>query len=137
MGKADKSIPYKEVFQRINFLYQAAYLTLTLNQNNIGLVRFYISTLKAIAKRQVLRLDPHLRRTLCKRCYSLLVPGVSATVRCQKNREKHTVVTCLDCGLVKRFLWRPNHQLWQDNPASWLSPQSKAPATPSATEENL
>lgn len=25
MGKADKSIPYKEVFQRINFLYQVKF----------------------------------------------------------------------------------------------------------------
>ncbi|CAI9720891.1 P subunit p21-like [Octopus vulgaris] len=125
MGKCDKGIPFKESFQRINFLYQAAYLTLTVNPQNTGLVRFYINTLKTIAQRQVLRLDPHLKRTICKRCFSLLVPGLTATIRSRRRREKHTVVTCLECGLVKRFLWRPDHQLWIDNPAAWLKMPSE------------
>ncbi|GAB1600803.1 ribonuclease P protein subunit p21-like [Argonauta hians] len=129
MGKCDRNCPFKESFQRINFLYQAAYLTLTVNPQNTGLVRFYINTLKTIAQRQVLRLDPHLKRTICKKCFSLLVPGLTAKIRSRGSREKHSVVTCLECGMVKRFLWRPDHQLWIDNPAAWLKMPSDSDIT--------
>ena len=30
------------------------------------------------------------------------------------KREPHIVVTCLDCGKLKRFLARKNHTLWSE-----------------------
>ncbi|XP_030631886.1 ribonuclease P protein subunit p21 isoform X2 [Chanos chanos] len=73
------NIKDKEAFQRLNFLYQAAHCVLAQNPENVELSRFYCSTQKTIAKRLVLRQDPSVKRTVCKRCCTLLVPGVTAT----------------------------------------------------------
>lgn len=57
-----------------------------------------------------MRLDPSIKRTICKRCDSLLVPGVSSTNRIEnpsKGGKKPwadvLVVECNACGAVKRF----------------------------------
>ncbi|KAM6963012.1 ribonuclease P protein subunit p21 [Aplochiton taeniatus] len=71
----------KEAFLRLNYLYQAAHCVLSQNPRNVELARFYCFTQKTIARRLVLRQDPSVKRTLCKRCCSLLVPGITATSR--------------------------------------------------------
>ncbi|XP_054753744.1 ribonuclease P protein subunit p21-like [Lytechinus pictus] len=98
--------------QRMNYLYQAAHCTLAQNPGNTQLARFYIETMKNVAAKLVLRLDPHIKRTICKKCSSLLIPGVTATVRVKGRRQKHVVVTCLDCKQVKRFNTDEKHVLW-------------------------
>ncbi|MEE6470082.1 hypothetical protein FKM82_008852 [Ascaphus truei] len=77
----------KEAFQRLNFLYQAAHCVLAQNPENVALSRFYCHTQRMIGKRLVLRQDPSVKRTICKRCSSLLVPGITSTVR-QKSKPK-------------------------------------------------
>ncbi|XP_030060019.1 ribonuclease P protein subunit p21 isoform X2 [Microcaecilia unicolor] len=79
----------KEAFQRLSFLYQAAHCVLAQNPENVELARFYCHTQKTISKRLVLRQDPSVKRTICKRCYSLLLPGITATVR---QRKQNTIV---------------------------------------------
>ncbi|KAL5018537.1 hypothetical protein ScPMuIL_004259 [Solemya velum] len=120
MGK-DKGLIGKETFQRLNFLYQAAHLCLTSTPSDLNLCRLYVHDLKSIAKKSVLRVHFAIKRTICKKCDMLLVPGITAIVRNRSKREKHTVVTCLDCGQVKRFLWRKGHKLWMENPEAWLA----------------
>ncbi|KAH0630391.1 hypothetical protein JD844_013387 [Phrynosoma platyrhinos] len=71
----------KEAFQRLSFLYQAAHCVLAHNPENQELARFYCHTQNSISRRLVLRQDPSVKRTICKSCFSLLVPGVSSTVR--------------------------------------------------------
>ncbi|KTF85511.1 hypothetical protein cypCar_00040862 [Cyprinus carpio] len=63
---------------------QAAHCVLAQNPENIELARFYCFTQKTISKRLVLRQDPSVKRTVCKKCCALLIPGVTSTVR-QKN----------------------------------------------------
>eukprot|EP01132_Coremiostelium_polycephalum_P006844 gene6844-8488_t len=69
-------------FKRINFLYQASHLLL-MNSNNQNLSGFYCDSLKQIAQKSVIRLNPSIKRNLCKKCSSLLLPGLSSTVRLQ------------------------------------------------------
>ncbi|XP_046362934.2 ribonuclease P protein subunit p21-like [Haliotis rufescens] len=122
MGKGKTpGIANKETFQRINFLYQAAHQCLETSPHDVSLCRYYIHTLKTLAKRQVLRLHPDMRRTLCKMCSVLLLPGVTARVRTGKKQIKLTQVTCLECGASKRFPWKPDHQLWADTEEAWLA----------------
>ncbi|XP_006816338.1 ribonuclease P protein subunit p21-like [Saccoglossus kowalevskii] len=124
--KAEKRkyhVPNREAFHRMNFLYQAAHSTLVQNPNNIELSRFYIATMKTIAKRLVLRIDPSVKRTICKRCHTLLLPGITSTVRMRAKRERHLVVTCIFCKQVKRFLTREGHQLWSEKPELRLDTQ--------------
>lgn len=99
----------------MNFLYQAAHSVLSSNPSQPQLARFYIHTLKTISKRLVLKIDPTIKRTICKSCDTLLVPGVTCTHRIRAAREKHLVVKCLTCGTLKRFLARGKHQLtWEE-----------------------
>eukprot|EP00042_Codosiga_hollandica_P055353 m.773358 g.773358 ORF g.773358 m.773358 type:complete len:153 (+) comp59097_c0_seq52:233-691(+) len=69
--------------------------------------------------------DPEVKRTICRACQQLLVPGITSRVRLQGTlllarvdpqllsalvagrREQHIVVTCLSCGRFRRFLCRP------------------------------
>ncbi|CAL8307134.1 unnamed protein product [Lota lota] len=115
----------KEAYQRLNYLHQAAHCVLSQNASNVELARFYSFTQKTIAKRLVLRQDPSVKRTLCKKCCSLLIPGVTATSRQRrKNRAtRFTVIRCLSCGQTKKFLNNPEHCLWVDRPEAQMENQ--------------
>ncbi|KAJ8276826.1 hypothetical protein GJAV_G00068320 [Gymnothorax javanicus] len=117
----------KEAFQRLNFLYQAAHCVFAQNPENVELARFYCYTQRTISKRLVLRQDPSVKRTMCKKCFSLLIPGVSATVRQRKHRrESVTLARCVSCGQTKRFRNDPHHQLWVDRPEAQLENQAQS-----------
>ncbi|XP_077980609.1 ribonuclease P protein subunit p21-like [Glandiceps talaboti] len=126
-------VPNREAFQRMNFLYQAAHSTLVQNPDNVELARFYIATMRTIAKRLVLRIDPSIKRTICKKCNLLLIPGITATVRMRAKREQHVVVTCLFCKMVKRFLARENYQLWSERPELRLGSETDVTVTTEKT----
>ncbi|KAG8587184.1 hypothetical protein GDO81_005596 [Engystomops pustulosus] len=116
----------KEAFERLNFLYQAAHCVLAANPENVELARFYCHTQKTIGKRLVLRQDPSIKRTICKRCSSLLLSGITCTVRQRKRRgQRLTLVRCLSCGVTKRFLNNPNYKLWSEQPEALLENQPK------------
>ncbi|MEE6470079.1 hypothetical protein FKM82_008852 [Ascaphus truei] len=90
-----------------------------------------------IGKRLVLRQDPSVKRTICKRCSSLLVPGITSTVRQKKHYgQRQTVVRCLSCGLTKRFLSNPNYKLWCEQPEALLENQPKTDKNP-GSQQNL
>jgi ribonuclease P protein subunit RPR2 len=124
MGKQSKSPtskrpPNMHLFARLSHLYQASTAlsikTTTDEPANYqscfsNLSRFYISHLRSIAKKSVLRLDPSVKRTICKKCDSLLIPGVSCLHRIEntsKGGKKKwadvLVVECTACKTVKRF----------------------------------
>ncbi|KAG1945830.1 ribonuclease P protein subunit p21 [Pimephales promelas] len=126
------NIKDKEAYQRLNFLYQAAHCVLAQNPENIELARFYCFTQKTISKRLVLRQDPSVKRTICKKCCTLLVPGVTSTVRQKRGprRQRKTIVRCLSCGLTKRFPNNPKYKLWVDQPEAQLENQTSQAALP-------
>ena len=95
----------KDALKRMNYLYQLAYEALKLN--NQPLSRFYIYTMRGISQRLVIKIDKSIKRTICKHCNSLLVPGITMTVRVSSKRETHIVETCLFCNNQKRYLARP------------------------------
>jgi ribonuclease P protein subunit RPR2 len=55
----------------------------------------YIQLARAIGMRYRVRIPGHLKMRLCKRCYSLLIPGRNARVRL---RGEYMTTTCLRCG---------------------------------------
>ncbi|XP_053709833.1 ribonuclease P protein subunit p21 [Synchiropus splendidus] len=118
----------KEAYQRLNFLYQAAHCVLSQNPENVELARFYCFTQKTIARRLVLRQDPSVKRTICKKCCSLLIPGVTATVRQRRKngKSRFTVVRCLSCGQSKTFLNNPDYCLWSDRPEAQQEQQKQS-----------
>ena len=78
---------------------------------NLRLARYYVRSLKDVAEKHVLRLEPAIKRSTCRKCDMPLVPGITSRVRTRAERERHTVVTCLHCGEVKRYLSRAAHAL--------------------------
>ncbi|XP_065100749.1 ribonuclease P protein subunit p21 [Paramisgurnus dabryanus] len=133
------NIKDKEAYQRLNFLYQAAHCVLAQNPQNVEVARFYCFTQKTISKRLVLRQDPSVKRSICKKCCTLLIPGVTSTVR-QKSGprgQRKTVVRCLSCGLTKRFPNNPKYKLWVDQPEAQLenqTPQDAGASSKSTTQ---
>lgn len=72
--------------------------------------RHFISNLRLVAQKSQIRLNPALKRSFCKTCDSLLVPGTTSRVQCEnksKNGRKPQadvhVITCMTCGAQKKF----------------------------------
>ncbi|KAI5291925.1 hypothetical protein KEM52_000027 [Ascosphaera acerosa] len=81
------------------------------------LARQYLVQMHAIAMKTPSRLPSQLKRTTCKRCAALLVPG-STAVESMENRSKNQakpwaavrLVTCALCGFVKRYPVAPKQR---------------------------
>ncbi|KAG1669288.1 Ubiquitin domain-containing protein UBFD1 [Nymphon striatum] len=54
-----------------------------------------------------------IKRKICKKCNSLLLPGITASVR-YKGKNKRIIVTCKNCKQVKRFCTSKDYTLWYD-----------------------
>jgi ribonuclease P protein subunit RPR2 len=63
------------------------------------LSRRYVTLTRRIGMRYNVRLTKKDKLELCKKCNSLLVPGVNCRVRTHALR---VVITCLECGSVRR-----------------------------------
>ncbi|KAH7888487.1 RNAse P Rpr2/Rpp21/SNM1 subunit domain-containing protein [Phlebopus sp. FC_14] len=125
------SISNRDIIQRLNFLYQASVLlngvaapdhepsspvtesskperphrrcrrTVTTSE----LSRSYIDTMKVVGTKTNVKMDPSVKRLICKTCSLVLVPGVSSTVRV-KNSTSHGHLlsyTCHSCLTERRI----------------------------------
>lgn len=106
---------------RMNFLYQAAHTILnedkstnsvseeksnsSKNKNkksNQIVAAYYTQLMVGIGHKSVLRSSKELKRTICKGCRSLLLPGKTATVKI-KTKEKRIGSHCNICKTEKLF----------------------------------
>lgn len=112
----------KDHYARTSFLFQAAHLHLK-NGNPI-LARSMARNMDIVAKRTVLKLLPYVKRSMCKKCHMLLVPGLSMSVHIEnllKNQLEKAdvmVVECNQCSTTKRFPFGKNREfeLFCDRP---------------------
>jgi len=74
-----KAIKNEDAWKRMNFLYQSSY-QLALAAPTSTLSRFYLSHMRKIASKLVMRITPGVKNTVCKRCGSLLIPGHSVDI---------------------------------------------------------
>ena len=116
MGKNGKNINVArekatETAIRMNFLYQAAHAILndtpkknsTKNEKSNQIVAAYYSNLLVgIGLKSVLKCSKELKRTICKGCRGLLVPGKTAIVFV-KSRQKKIGSLCSFCQTEKVF----------------------------------
>ena len=134
MGKSKRevpTVPNKHLHSRVNFLYQAATLLdnaqkqatverATINESDTrpdeliisgsGSSREMIEHLQNVALKAQMRLAPSIKRSVCKRCRSILVESTtlkSYIENSSKGRRKPwadvLVRECLQCGTSKRF----------------------------------
>eukprot|EP00126_Sphaerothecum_destruens_P009031 Sdes_comp20410_c0_seq1m14440 len=128
VGKKAAGLQNKEAFLRINFLYQCAIFILKkkfllhrenptsskkLNHSSSFFRRFppscihlsihYSHLVKIISRKLVLRLDPFVKRFLCKQCHLLLLPSFTCLLKISSRPLKLKVI-CLRCGYFRKFL---------------------------------
>ena len=84
----------------------------------------------------ILSRDPSIKRSICKGCKGLLIPGLTAKVQIQstskqitekkkkKKKQKHfktQVWTCQQCKCVRNFVLNPKFLLWSEKCHNWKS----------------
>ncbi len=69
------------------------------------LAKKYVELARKISMRTKIRIPSDEKRFLCKNCGLPLIPGRNARVRSAKGNPR-VVITCLSCGVVKRYPFR-------------------------------
>ncbi|GAA6032614.1 hypothetical protein JCM8097_004839 [Rhodosporidiobolus ruineniae] len=85
-----------------------------------------------VAKKATVRMDPSVKRTKCKGCSVVLVPGVTSRVRVKPSGpHAHVIVhTCLSCQTQRRLPAPP-----QPSPDDTADPAPETPALPDSPPE--
>ncbi|TFK85544.1 Rpr2-domain-containing protein [Polyporus arcularius HHB13444] len=127
------SVANRDIIQRINFLYQASTYLSTISspaassssnvpaqppkgkskkkntirhpKNTAELSRCYVGSMRIVGQKAMVRMDPSIKRTLCKQCDTILIPGSTASVRVKPlSSHGHAVVyTCTSCNATRRI----------------------------------
>lgn len=123
----------RDIIQRLNFLYQASVLLngmtagpssqvpfstceTNVTQNppkkrpkrvvsTADLSRSYVDTMKVVGQKTNVKIDPTVKRAICKGCRIVLIPGASSTVRVKNSKSHgHLVIhTCNSCKTSRRI----------------------------------
>ncbi|KAI8080172.1 uncharacterized protein B0P05DRAFT_540260 [Gilbertella persicaria] len=138
MAKKDKKTGVNpkntQIFERLSFLHQAATLMTTIQYDTqlkstskkpikdwqgdppgtlYGTSRYLNHNMKQITSRLVLRLDPSIKRTVCKRCDTSLLPYLTSKSRIHSKPVPSVIQTCKICKAKKRFTSQnPNYELF-------------------------
>jgi len=69
------------------------------------LSREYSRSMKIVSQKAVVKMDPSVKRTICKQCSTVLLPGVNVSVRVQKSpSHNHAMIyTCNHCRTSRRI----------------------------------
>ncbi len=89
--------------QRIRWLFKLAYDET--KRGNYERARRYSELIIRIAEKGKVRIPRSIKRSICKNCKVILIPGVTARVRIRSEGTKgsHITVTCTLCGWMKRY----------------------------------
>ncbi|KAH9892669.1 Rpr2-domain-containing protein [Cubamyces lactineus] len=74
-------------------------------RNIAELSRSYVGTMRIVGQKTMVRMDPCLKRTLCKGCDAVLIPGATTTVRVHPlpSHGEAVVYTCTNCQTIRRI----------------------------------
>ncbi|KAK7005809.1 RNAse P Rpr2/Rpp21/SNM1 subunit domain-containing protein, partial [Favolaschia claudopus] len=119
------NIVNRDIMQRLNFMYQASvYLSSVLplpspsttttprkrakRTRKMGvhdLSKSYINSMKIVANKTMVKMDPAVKRTLCNGCNIVLIPGSTATVRVKSSKVHGHVMhyRCNSCKSTRRI----------------------------------
>ena len=105
-AKQDKTkkrpLKNEHALRTMNFLHSAAHQAPTISSaTNMN------TSLVTLKEKHTSRLTPDLKRSMCSKCKVVLVPGNTARIRVRsKGGNQFRVVTCVVCGLSKRYVVR-------------------------------
>lgn len=120
--KPPRAIAHKDHYARVSYLYQ---LGQHFSSSGYGVLsQNFVRTADGVSKKAVLKLTPALKRTMCKKCHTLLVPGLSVTMYIEnKSRDRRPkcdvlVHSCNACGTKKRFPVgrEPEYEVFTERP---------------------
>ncbi|KAI0029843.1 RNAse P Rpr2/Rpp21/SNM1 subunit domain-containing protein [Vararia minispora EC-137] len=83
------------------------------------LAKSYVRSMRQIGQKATVRMDPSVKRTLCRGCDGVLVPGISSTIRvnpCGSHGQVMTT-TCRHCGHTRRIPAPPIPGHAEENPS--------------------
>ncbi|KAI4467665.1 ribonuclease p subunit p21 [Holotrichia oblita] len=105
----------KENLQRLNYLYQIGniYAKSNCKQNNL-LSSYYTNLMISISKKTVQRLEPNIKRNICKVCKNICVPGKNCKIRIKKQKIQYK---CNICSSSKNYIAQQTY-LWFDQTQS-------------------
>jgi ribonuclease P protein subunit RPR2 len=95
--KKNKAVARSIAQERIEYLFS---LAKTEFPTNPEMSKRYVSLARKIGMRHRVSIPSELKRTFCKSCGSLLVPGNNSRARLKGNT---IIISCLDCGNIKRY----------------------------------
>jgi ribonuclease P protein subunit RPR2 len=101
-GRRKPAWQIKIAKERIQILFELAKKEF---KNKPERSRRYIQLLRKIGLRYNIRLPKEIKRSFCKKCNSLLIPGVSASVRLNK-KTKTVNIKCKNCNKIYRYPYR-------------------------------
>lgn len=92
--------------------------------------------LDQVTKKSVIKLHPNIKRTLCKSCHRLQIPGINAQIRVvnesksQMDRYDVLQITCF-CGEKKRFPFgqNPEYELFAEREGRCFDYEWKKPGS--------
>ncbi|XP_049878243.1 uncharacterized protein LOC126375343 [Pectinophora gossypiella] len=94
-----KKVQGYDSFQRMNYLYQ---ISKYIVDKNPALSSYYGNLIVNVAKKNVLKIHPEIKRQICKKCKCMLVHKTSASMKIKnKNKSKIIEWTCHTCGMKK------------------------------------
>ncbi|CAB3249434.1 unnamed protein product [Arctia plantaginis] len=111
-----KKVQFNDSFQRINYLYQISKLIVS---KNTALSSYYGNLVINVAKKNVLKIHPDIKRQICKKCRCILIHNVSGKMKLkQKKKSKIIEWTCNTCGTKRTFPANNNkdHRVWVEKP---------------------
>ncbi|CAH0400624.1 unnamed protein product [Chilo suppressalis] len=109
-----KKVQGNDSFQRINYLYQVSKY---ISEKNPALSSYYGNLIVSIAKKNVLKIHPDIKRQMCKKCRCTLIHNVTSTKKIKrKNKSKIIEWVCSICDTKKALPIDKNkdHILWVD-----------------------
>ncbi|KAK4510822.1 Urease accessory protein UreG [Mucor velutinosus] len=128
-----------QAFERLSFLHQAAILMSTLQYDTKpstsasapkhhvrdwqgdppgtlhATSRYLNHHMKQITGKLVMRLDPSVKRAVCKRCDTPVIPVITSTSRIKSKPTPSVIQTCKICKSKRRYTSQnPSYQLFSE-----------------------
>ncbi|KAI0675402.1 RNAse P Rpr2/Rpp21/SNM1 subunit domain-containing protein [Trametes maxima] len=99
------------------------------------LSRSYIGTMRIVGQKAMVRMDPSIKRTLCKECDTILIPGPTATVRVKAlpSHGQAVIYTCLTCHTSRCIPAPPEEKIPVPVSTDHTTPKESSSTTSAST----
>ncbi|XP_026332913.1 ribonuclease P protein subunit p21 [Hyposmocoma kahamanoa] len=111
-----KKVQGYDSFQRINYLYQASKC---IAEKHPELSSYYGNLIVNLAKKNVLKMHPEIKRQICRKCRCILMNDSTAIIKMKNKRQSNIIEwTCKTCSTKKSYpiAKKKDHRVWVEKP---------------------